>query len=884
MTTPLDRLTEALADRYRIDKEIGAGGMATVYLAHDVRHDRQVALKVLRPELSAILGAERFLAEIRTTANLQHPHILPLHDSGEAAGLVFYVMPFVEGESLRDRLKREQQLPIADAVKLAREIAGALDYAHRHGVVHRDIKPENILLHDGQALVADFGIALAVSRTDGSTRMTETGLSLGTPHYMSPEQAMGERTVDARTDVYALGCVLYEMLAGEPPFTGPSAQAIVAKVMASDPDAITTLRRSVPPHVTAVVHTAIQKLPADRFPTAAAFAEALGNTSFATTLSLPGVAGSAAPGLRSNRPALTLGAVAVAAIGMALWGWLRPGPVPEVSRYSVLLPEDQALGNSQQSRVAISPDGKVLVYASEGGSNPQLMARPRDALVASALGGTGGAINPSFSPDGKRVAFVQGSPRALRVSSLAGGAPVTVTDSLVDQGGVSWGYDGYIYYDGHLEGDGVARVRETGGDPEQVTMPDSSTETWHFQPEALPNGRGVLFTIAVGNGGWKIGASLVGSLRHTVLAEGRAPKYMLGFLFYVTSDGNLMAAPFDQEKLAFTGDATPVAQELAIRGLGRVDLTFSQSGTMVYTRGTQSEGKAELVWVTRNGTVTSVDTSWTQVMDDPALSPDGRRVALTVREAGQLDVWIKELDRGPATKISFGAPLNYAPAWTPDGQSILFSTFGGLETGGALMLGPADGARLPATYRTGIVSRRQTRYTADGQWVVFGRNGDIQAIRTMGDTGVVGLIHQPSVEIYGSVSPDGRWLAYMSDETGQYQVYVTPFPDTKVAKRVVSVDGGLFPQWARNGRELFYVTPGGTVIAAQVLSGAAFAVGERKVLFEAGSLRLRSYSGLEPSPDGNRFLMLRQAGIGERPDELIVVENFLTEVRAKVKQ
>ncbi|MGH9260904.1 MAG: serine/threonine-protein kinase, partial [Acidimicrobiales bacterium] len=241
------RLAAALSDRYRIERELGYGGMATVYLAYDVRHDRKVALKVLRPELSAILGAGRFLAEIRTTANLPHPHILSLFDSGEADGLVYYVMPFVDGESLRDRLKREHQLPVDDAVRIAREVADALEYAHRHGVVHRDIKPENILLHGGHALVADFGIALAVSRSEGGTRMTETGMSLGTPHYMSPEQAMGEREITPKSDIYALGCVLYEMLTAEPPFVGATAQAIVARVMTEEPRSLTLQRRTIPP-------------------------------------------------------------------------------------------------------------------------------------------------------------------------------------------------------------------------------------------------------------------------------------------------------------------------------------------------------------------------------------------------------------------------------------------------------------------------------------------------------------------------------------------------------------------------------------------------------------------------------------------------------------
>ncbi|MEQ1691038.1 MAG: serine/threonine-protein kinase, partial [Gemmatimonas sp.] len=270
----IDRLTAALSDRYRLDRELGQGGMATVYLAHDIKHDREVAIKVLHPDLGAALGGERFLTEIRTTARLQHPHILPLLDSGDADGLLYYVMPLVTGETLRARLERERLLPIDDAVRIAREVASALDYAHRHSVIHRDIKPENILLHDGSALVADFGIALAV-QTAGGQRMTQTGLSLGTPQYMSPEQAMGERTIDARSDLYALGAVTYEMLVGDPPFTGSTVQAIVAKVLTERPSSPTAVRDTIPRHIEASVLKALAKLPADRFATAAEFAHAL---------------------------------------------------------------------------------------------------------------------------------------------------------------------------------------------------------------------------------------------------------------------------------------------------------------------------------------------------------------------------------------------------------------------------------------------------------------------------------------------------------------------------------------------------------------------------------------------------------------------------------
>jgi serine/threonine-protein kinase len=294
------QLKTALADRYVIEQELGAGGMATVYLAHDVKHNRKVALKVLRPELAAVIGAERFLKEIEVTANLQHPHILPLHDSGEADTFLYYVMPYVEGETLRDTIDREKQLSINDAVEITRSVAAALDYAHRKGVIHRDIKPENVLMHDGQPLIADFGIALAVSHA-GGTRLTETGLSIGTPHYMSPEQAMGDRELDARSDVYSLGAMLYEMLAGDPPYMGNTAQAIVAKVITEKAPPVTVHRDTVPPNIAAAVAQALNKLPADRFGSAAQFSEALVNTSF----TVPSVAAAAGPE------------------AFAAWSWLR---------------------------------------------------------------------------------------------------------------------------------------------------------------------------------------------------------------------------------------------------------------------------------------------------------------------------------------------------------------------------------------------------------------------------------------------------------------------------------------------------------------------------------------------------------------------------------
>ena len=334
MTDSLARLSTALTDRYEIQEEIGAGGMATVYLAHDVKHDRKVALKVLRPELAAVIGAERFLQEIKVTANLQHPHILPLHDSGEADSFLYYVMPLVEGESLRERLHREKQLPVGDALEITKAVASALDYAHRHGVIHRDIKPENVLLHDGQALIADFGIALAVSQA-GGTRLTETGLSVGTPHYMSPEQAMGDRELDARSDVYSLGAMLYEMMVGEPPFTGPTAQAIVAKVLTEKAPHVSTQRSTVPPHVDAAVQTALEKMPADRFASAGEFSQALGDQAY--TVTPVGVARAA--GMPEVWKRRAIAAIGVATLMTVLFAWSlvlpRPEPVSPAMRFAL---------------------------------------------------------------------------------------------------------------------------------------------------------------------------------------------------------------------------------------------------------------------------------------------------------------------------------------------------------------------------------------------------------------------------------------------------------------------------------------------------------------------------------------------------------------------
>ncbi|MGI8619701.1 MAG: protein kinase domain-containing protein, partial [Gemmatimonadaceae bacterium] len=536
--TSLDKLATALSDRYAIDREIGVGGMATVYLARDLRHDRLVALKLLRPELGAVIGADRFLAEIKLTANLQHPHILPLFDSGAVDGLLFYVMPYVEGVSVRERLNREKQLAVGEAIRIATEVASALDYAHRRGVIHRDIKPENILLHDGQALVADFGIALAVSTA--GTRMTETGMSLGTPHYMSPEQAMGEREITARSDVYALGAVTYEMLVGEPPFTGPTAQSIVAKVLTEEPRPLVPKRHTIPRHVETAILTALEKLPADRFSTAAEFSAALTNPG-----ALP--AGAREDGARRataepvwRRPVFLSGASLLlgAALGFAAGRALATNDPTNsvVTRFVVATPADHRLDASGNIALAISPDGSTIVYGGRSPRGLQLYRRRLDELVPTPLPGSEGGSNPLFSPDGQWISFTSGA--ALKKMPAAGGAVVPVpTGALFPQG--------RIWLDNQTLGitalDGAIYAVDSEGKSRLLASPDSSKgEAVLIVTGALDGGRSVIAIAASGAGA--TGRAYVidvksGKRRLVVDQIVSGVAYDQGFLVWVDRDG-----------------------------------------------------------------------------------------------------------------------------------------------------------------------------------------------------------------------------------------------------------------------------------------------------------------------------------------------------------
>ena len=851
----------ALADRYRIERELGQGGMATVYLAHDFRHERNVAIKVLRPELAAVIGAERFVREIRTIAALQHPHILGLIDSGELQGTAYYVMPFVEGESLRDRIRRDKQLPIPEAVRISTEVAAALDYAHRHGVIHRDIKPENILLHDGQALVADFGIALAVSQA-GGTRMTETGMSLGTPHYMSPEQAMGEREVTARSDVYALACVTYEMLTGEPPFTGATAQAIVARVLTEQPRPVTTQRHTVPEHVEAAVLTALEKLPADRFATAVEFAQALAGTTMvsrrtsAHTTALPAAARAATP----RRWAVIGGATAVVA-ALALWTWrgrTAGAPLPPVARFAVRLSPAPQTGVIAQA-MALSPDGTRLVYIGSGDGGNLLYARPLDQLQSVPIPGTLGAMSPFFSPDGAWLGFSVNS--QLMKVSLGGGPPLPICQLEGNFYGGAWtSRDSIVFADSR----GLMRVSAGGGTPVLVAAPDSGKRESYRWPELLPGERAAVFAWSRPRSE-EVGIVTLddGSVKRLGVRGGNPRYVQQGYLLTTVLDssttlsvGVVTAVRFDAKRLAVTGPPEPVADSVQTGGNSRsVKMGVSRTGVLALATGRASRGR--LVVSDREGKVQPLDEQ-PRAFLGPRFSPNGERLAVGIIDAGQADIWTYDLGSRIFTRLTFDHSAR-SPEWSPDGRRISFTR--GNDDAIDLAWIAADGSGAGDTLYQGPGDQFNGPWSPDGQSLVIrertspGARRRISLLRLDGTATVQPLLESPTYDhLTPALAPNGRWLAYVSEESGRSEVYVRPFPQAG-GRFQISGKGAIEPVWARSGRELFFWT-GDTLMAAQVSPGAAFALLGTKRLFVCPAVKPVPVTDYDVSPDGTRFVLV----------------------------
>ena len=662
------RLITALADRYRIEHELGVGGMATVYLAHDVKHDRKVAVKVLKPELAAVIGAGRFVVEIKTTAALQHPYILPLFDSGEADGFLYYVMPFIDGETLRAKLDRETQLGVDEAVRLTIAVAEALDYAHRQGVIHRDIKPENILLQDGRPMVADFGIALAVSAAAGG-RMTETGLSLGTPHYMSPEQATAEKEITARSDQYALASVCYEMLGGEPPHMGNSAQQIIMKIIAEPAAPVTKLRKAVPPHVEAAVAKALEKLPADRFESSKAFATALGDPAFRYGTG-GAVFAAASPSRARSRAGIAAIALATAAAGLAIGLIVR---TPRDGVRDLGLPTTAPMNVGDQSKAfVLARDGSFFVYRTSRDGQSSLWLRRTDGPDARAIPGTDGVDGqPMLSPDGTRIAFTVGN--ELRVTSVAGG-PVKV---IAQQSGAvagRWISEREILIDQN------DFMRLTWVDPDNGPV-RSVDMGYCVQQRLLATSRQLL----CGGGGEGFASVRAPDRPSEVLAFRRAgstsgaESLLLGadfqvvdddYLVYMARDGTLTGTRILDWATRTVGRSValvPGVRRNIYTGIGQFEL--ADDGTLAYVPGVNAT-VGQLIRVGRDRRVAPLLVEAGAYLTY-SMSPDGQRLAAAVEGVQQKELRVYELSSGSSQTVDRGLEV-FGVAWSPDGRHLAY--------------------------------------------------------------------------------------------------------------------------------------------------------------------------------------------------------------------
>jgi serine/threonine-protein kinase len=839
-------LGNALRGRYEFRRELGSGGMATVYVAHDVRHERDVAVKVLHPDLGAVLGGERFLSEIKTTARLQHPHILPLLDSGEADGLLFYVMPLVEGQTLRMRLERERQLPIDEALRIATEVASALDYAHRHGVIHRDIKPENILLHDGRAVVADFGIALAVTAASG-TRMTQTGLSLGTPQYMAPEQAMGEKVIDARADVYALGAVTYEMLTGEPPFSGATVQAIVAKVLTEKPMSLTAIRDSAPRHVEATVNKALSKLPADRFATAAQFADALAQpqltAGLTSALSVDAVRQTGWRRYANASPAIWAALALTGAVALA--GWLRGGAEPfspaPVARFSI---PPGAILHAPVPSLAISNDGSRIAFAGFDSTRRRLIfIRSLDRFDPAPVPGTLFASSPFFSPSGDTLGFLQD--QKLRFVPLRGGSVTTIADwSSSVFPGASWGDDGSIVF----SKDGVLhRVHASDGTQEIVARREGIV---FARPHFLPGSKVVLAMMS-GDSGGIVSIRLRDTSITRVAVDGDYPQYTAdGALIIGRSDGTIHAVAFDANTARVTGSPDLIT-DLALTGGASISkFGVARNGTIVHMWG--SRANRQLVLVDRKGAVTKT------LLEEglyrfPRFSPDGRHLAfhLEIRGGVNGDIWSLSLENGGRLRLTSDS-MSAQPVWDPDGKSLVFINRGGLQRV------VADGSRPPSALvppaGNGIF---ESQITPDRHMIVYrmdesANNRNIFMAPLDSPTAARPVLTSPFDEKGFALSPDGKWLAYASNETGADELYVRRLQENS-ARWPVSRGGGREARWVKD--EIFYRT-GDSIMVARISLGEEPSIGPPQLLFR-GNYASTGYEPLyDVSPDGTQLALV----------------------------
>jgi len=880
---------------YKILSLLGAGGMGEVYQGRDTKLGRDVAIKVL--PAAFIHDAERltrFQREARMLASLSNPNIATIHGIEQSDGVHYLVMELVPGQTMAERIS-SGALKIEEALKIAAQMAEALEAAHEKGVIHRDLKPANVKVTPaGRVKVLDFGLAKAfagdagldLSNAPTLTAMgTEEGRILGTPAYMSPEQARG-RAVDKRTDIWAFGCVLYELLTGKQAFRGETVSDTIAAVLERGPD-WQALPITTPAKIRELVRRCLHKDTQHRL-------RDIGDAriEIEEALASPATAEPSAPskGIRAlGRRALVASGSALLLVavitGIAVWK-LKPSSAPPpqpVTRTVITLPPGQELAGLESGpAVAISPDGTHLAYVARQNGNQQLYLRPMDSEEAKPIPGTEGAVNPFFSPDGQWVGFSAGG--NLKKVPVSGGAALTLAIVALPRG-ASWGSQGIIAFAPTTDG-ALQQVSEAGGTPQLLTRLEKKDNSQRW-PEFLPGGKAILFAASATTSSWvnaQVGVQSLGTgERLNLIQGGTNPRYApSGHLVYAQG-GGLTAVLFDPQRFAVKGPPVPVVERVLQSTVsGVAQYNFSSTGSLVYIPGGVESAQSRLVWVGRNGTAQPLAAP-VRAYRGLRLSPDGSRVAVSIQEQ-ESQTWLYDFSRETLTRLTFEGSANYNPVWTPDGKRIAFNS--NKEGPVNLFWQLADGSGGLERLTTGEYNQAPMSWSPDGQVLAFievnpttGR--DIWMLR-MGDRKAQPFLRTPATESAPRFSPNGRWLAYVSNESGRFEIYVQPYPGPG-EKWQISTEGGTEPVWNPNGRELFFRN-GDKMMAADVTTQPSFSAGKPRMLFEEQfEPAPATFPNYDVSPDGQRFLMLKLVEQAEAaPTQINVVLNWFEELKQKV--
>ncbi len=876
---------------YKILSLLGAGGMGEVYRARDMKLEREVAIKVLPAEFTQDPERlARFQPEAKLLASLNHPNIAAIHGLEESDGVQFLVLELVEGKTLAE-LVSKRPLSVQKALDVCRQIAEGLEAAHEKGVIHRDLKPANVkLTPEGKIKILDFGLAKAfeaeppvtdISQSPTLTEeMTRAGVILGTAAYMSPEQARG-KPVDKRSDVFAFGCVLYELLTGNRAFVGETVTDTLAKILEGEPkwDALPGV---LPSTIRFLISRCLQKDPGKRLQhidgARILIEEALTGETTASTIGLGGAVQPA-----QQRWVLAVGLVVGAVVaGLAVWLLIQPSPPEQSLNRFVIRPSPPVvLASVNPNEVAISPDGRQLVYMGVGEGGRQLYLRSLDDFVDRPIPGTATPSgNVFFSPDSKSIGFF--ADLKLKKTSLAGGSPITLCDAPPGGRSGDWFEDTIVFTAILASGKGLYRVSANGGEPEMLaTVNFNEGELGYILPDFLPDGKNLLFSIRSNTGHQTALLSLETGERKVVLENARQARYLsTGHLVYEQSrTGNLMAVPFDLAALEVTGDSVQVVQGVRQALNTHVDYTLSDEGTLVYVP--EGGGLRILVWVDREGREERLGAE-PRGYFDPRISPDGSRLAVTVSESGGGDVWIYDLEREIPTRLTFDPAQDHMPVWTPDGQRVVFdSTRDGAPHN--LFWKAADGTGPVQRLTTSPNTQGARSFSPDGKSLVHRETStspNLHVLSMEGEFSSQPLLDNEFNENNAEISPSGRFIAYESNESGQNEIYVRPFPNVDDGKWQISRDGGTEPVWAPQGQELFYRSSQALIVVG-IKTEPTFTYGSPEVLFTGNYLTSALNRQYDVAPDGQRFLMIKQEQTGVT--QINIILNWFEELKRLVQ-